>query len=120
MSRSVLVVEDDEALRRAVCEVLRDEGIDAVGVSNGAEAIDFLHAARELPRLVLLDLMMPVMDGRAFCERQRDDPRIAGVPVVVMTAGRDLARCPAPAAAVLLKPLAIDELLDAIDRFAMA
>jgi CheY-like chemotaxis protein len=114
----ILVVEDDEDLRHVVCDVLRDEGHETVAVANGLDALAYLRAASELPRIILLDLMMPVMDGRTFREQQRGDARLAAVPVVAMSAGRDLAGNAVTADAVLLKPVTIEVLLETIARVA--
>ncbi|HSP18059.1 MAG TPA: response regulator [Myxococcaceae bacterium] len=90
MSHKVLVVEDDTDIRQALEEILEDHGFRAVGVRHGAEALEFLSRADELPCLILLDLMMPVMDGATFRDEQRRDPRIASIPVVLLSAYRDL------------------------------
>ena len=82
----VLLAEDDDDLRDATMETLEDAGYRAVAVSNGSEALSFLREAAQLPSLILLDLMMPVMDGWQFREAQRDDPRIAAIPVVILSA----------------------------------
>jgi CheY-like chemotaxis protein len=81
-----LVVEDDDELREVLTEVLSDAGFDAWGAQNGADALDLLRASlrdgRRLPDVILLDLMMPVMDGRRFREVQRADPSLAQVPLL--------------------------------------
>ncbi len=81
----VLIVEDDRDVRDSLIEVLEDEGVCVAPASNGAEAIGNLKEALILPRLILLDLMMPVMDGRPFRVAQLKEPRWA----VVMTATGD-------------------------------
>jgi CheY-like chemotaxis protein len=91
VSHAVLVVEDDVDIRQALVEILEDHGFQAVGESNGADALEYLRRAPDLPCLILLDLMMPVMDGATFREAQRNDPRLASIPVVVLSAHRDLA-----------------------------
>ncbi|HVP59747.1 MAG TPA: response regulator [Myxococcaceae bacterium] len=90
MSHAVLVVEDDLDIQQALVEIIEEHGFSAVGVGDGSEALDFLRRARELPRLILLDLMMPLMDGATFRQEQRQDPRLAPIPVVVLSAYRDL------------------------------
>jgi CheY-like chemotaxis protein len=113
MSHSVLVVEDDVDIRQALVEILEEHGFPAVGVSDGAEALDYLRKALELPCLILLDLMMPVMDGATFREEQRKEPRIASIPVVVLSAYRDLERHVhgLDAVSVLRKPPSVRELV---------
>lgn len=86
----VLVVEDDPDIRATLCEALEDHGYTAVPASNGAEALDYLRRTNERPCLILLDLMMPVMDGQTFRAEQRADAAIAQIPVVVVSAYRDL------------------------------
>jgi CheY-like chemotaxis protein len=81
----LLVIEDDQDVRDTLSEVLRDEGYDVVTAANGQEALDFLHG-HPPPRLILLDLMMPVMNGSQFRARQMADARLAQIPTVVLTA----------------------------------
>ena len=68
-TKRVLVVEDDETLRTTVAEALEDEGYQVITATNGAEALRLVRAAE--PDAIVLDLMMPVMDGRAFLEASR-------------------------------------------------
>src|SRR5262245_22499124 len=83
----ILIVDDDSDLRETIREVLDDEGYETAAAGNGAEALAWLREA-PLPALILLDLMMPLMDGWRFREEQLKDDRIAAIPVIVMTAGR--------------------------------
>lgn len=84
----VLVVEDSDDLRYLYEEALRNEGVAAVTAENGHIALELLRAADPKPCLVVLDLMMPVMDGWEFLRRRADDPTLAGVPVVVCSAAK--------------------------------
>jgi len=120
MGAKVLVVEDDVAIRETLLEVLEDEGFQAVGAANGREALERLQEPGELPRLIVLDLMMPVMDGAGFREEQLRLPRAATIPVVVLTAYRDLARAANELRAqhVLKKPLRLAQLLDIARSYA--
>ena len=86
----VLVVEDDPDIRATLCEALDDNGYTSVPASNGVEALAYLRRANERPCLILLDLMMPVMDGQTFRAEQRADQAISSIPVVVISAYRDL------------------------------
>ena len=88
LSHNVMVVEDDAALRDAMGELLGDEGIPSTCAENGQVGLDMLRAGSR-PCLVLLDLQMPFVDGLTFRRRQLEDPSIAGIPVVVMTAQPD-------------------------------
>jgi CheY-like chemotaxis protein len=81
----VLVVEDDPDARDVLCRVLEKEGVAVVTAANGRLALDAMAAGR-LPSLVLLDLMMPEMDGFAFAVALRQNPAWEAVPVVVITA----------------------------------
>jgi CheY-like chemotaxis protein len=82
----VLVVEDDEDIREAIADVVEREGFEAVCVSHGLEATRYLETCDRLPNVILLDLMMPVMDGWEFLRRRNE--RVRNIPVVVITAGR--------------------------------
>jgi two-component system response regulator MprA len=114
MSHTVLVVEDDIDIRQALVEILEDQGFETLGARDGAgRARHPLPRQPTFPCVILLDLMMPVMDGAAFREAQRNDPRIASIPVVVLSAYRDVERHAAPldAVSVLRKPPTVRELV---------
>ncbi len=116
MHPPVLLVDDDEGIREAISEVLTDAGHEVATASNGREALDWLARGNE-PCLILLDLMMPVMDGRQFRAAQRADPRLAGIPVVVITAGGDRGKQNDMAVQGWLgKPVELDTLLDSVHR----
>jgi CheY-like chemotaxis protein len=82
-----MIVEDDHLIREAIAEALGEEGFEVVEAANGREALDALH--RERASLVLLDLMMPIMDGWQFREEQLRDPELSDIPVVVLSALQD-------------------------------
>jgi CheY-like chemotaxis protein len=106
----VLIVEDDEDLREMMAQLLSLEGFHTATVANGREALEYLHDAGP-PQVILLDLMMPVMDGWEFRRQQQADPQLAPVPVIVLSA-LDQARASAlDADAFLKKPLDFDRLL---------
>ena len=109
----ILVVEDDADIREATIELLVDHGFDAVGAANGREALEQLRASTNLPCLIFLDLLMPVLDGRGFREEQRRRPELAHIPVVVVSARADSARHAAEldAAAFIDKPVTAGELV---------
>jgi CheY-like chemotaxis protein len=117
-TKTVLVVEDDADIRDSLVELLVDEGYRVIGASDGQQALDALAGRGiEPPRLVVLDLMMPVMNGYEFLERVRADTRLRGLPVIVMTAGD---RAPPPQAQILehlRKPISLDRLLGAVERY---
>jgi CheY-like chemotaxis protein len=118
MKRSVLVVEDDHDLREIIAEVLRQAGVRVGEAVNGASALDLLKRSEELPGVILLDLMMPVMDGWQFRAEQQRDPRLAGIPVIVMSAVTDGEAKAAQLrpAAYLKKPMDLDEVIDVVRR----
>jgi CheY-like chemotaxis protein len=80
-----LVVDDDVDIRESLVELLQGEGYLAVGAANGAEALDLLR--RQRSSVILLDLMMPVMDGFQFRREQLGDPALSDIPVVLVSAG---------------------------------
>jgi CheY-like chemotaxis protein len=114
---SVLVVEDDFDLRDALVPILEYEGHRVVSAANGREALDQLSTMTP-PSLILLDLMMPVMDGEGFRAEQLRDPRLAGIPIVVVSAHPKAEERAARMGAVgcLRKPLDVDELVDVVRR----
>jgi len=82
----VLVVDDEEDLRTTLREILDGEGYATAGACNGVEALNVLRTSAAPPRLILLDLMMPVMDGWEFLTRIDDDSRLHRIPVALMSA----------------------------------
>jgi CheY-like chemotaxis protein len=114
----ILVVEDDFAIRETVTEVLESEGFRVSSASNGAEALARLDETDALPGLILLDLMMPVMDGWEFRLAQQRNPRIADIPVIVLSAGAGMeARLSGlDPDAYLPKPFELEHLLHTVAR----
>ena len=112
----ILVVDDDAAIRDVVADILQMSDYPVKTAANGAEALDQIRA--ELPAAVLLDLMMPVMDGWEFLRRCRSCGPCAGLPVVVMSAAHDAARVADALGAqgYLAKPFDMDKVLDVIER----
>ena len=82
----ILVIDDDHDLRESLVDALIDTGHEVTSAENGDDALRILGATENLPRLILLDLMMPVMDGIEFRARQRADARLRDIPVVVLSA----------------------------------
>jgi|GEM_PF-1222017 len=117
-SGAILVVEDDAGIRESVCTILADEGYPVLSAVNGKDAIDLLRSTSPRPRLILLDLMMPVMNGWEFYARTRLDNVIAAIPVVVMSAYEGDART--GSLTLLKKPLRLDELLAAVAEMSAA
>jgi CheY-like chemotaxis protein len=109
----VMVVDDDDEIRDALGSLLELEGYEVMSASNGREALELLEAKK--PDVILLDLMMPVMDGWTFRASQKSDPRFADVPVVVLTAAGVQAANRVDANHVLQKPLSFDRITRAIE-----
>lgn len=112
----VLIVEDDADLREMMAQLLLLEGFQTAAVANGREALEYLHR-RESPEVILLDLMMPVMDGWEFRRLQQADPALAGVPVIVLSALDQSRTADVTAAAFLKKPLDFDRLLQLVRSY---
>jgi signal transduction histidine kinase len=117
--RSLLVVEDDADIREALDGLLSMEGFRVKGCSNGREALDWLRVAGK-PDLILLDLMMPVMDGWQFRVAQKDDPELATIPVLALSADATAKAAAIDADAYLKKPVDYETLIDTIDRLLVA
>jgi CheY-like chemotaxis protein len=112
----VLIVDDDPDIAETIAFMLEDRGYRAEIATNGREALERLcHTPR--PSLILLDLTMPVMDGRDFRRVQLQRPELASIPVLVLTADATAASDSRVAAAGwLVKPVALDTLLEAVTR----
>ena len=111
---TILVVDDDEDIRATLSDLLEDEGYVVVQAANGQDALDYLRG-HPPPSLVLLDLMMPIMDGYRFRAEQKNDQALGSIPVVVMTA-RGVVETGDIDVEVLHKPLKLPKLHDAIRR----
>lgn len=110
----ILVVEDDDDAREAMVALLQMRGYRAVPAGNGKEALDYLHKA-PVPDLIILDLWMPVMDGWQFRDQQVLDPRLAKIPVIVVTALSD--RADVDANEVIIKPVDVNRLLTTVSHY---
>jgi signal transduction histidine kinase len=117
--RTLLVVEDDPDIREALDGLLSTEGFRVAGCSNGREALNWLRASPK-PDLILLDLMMPVMDGWQFRVAQKKDPELAAIPVLALSADTTAKAVAIDAEAYLKKPVDYDTLIDTIDRLLVA
>ncbi|HWN56983.1 MAG TPA: response regulator [Methylomirabilota bacterium] len=110
---SILIVEDDPDALEALGDLLESHGYAVASAHHGAEALELLGRS-PLPNLIVLDLLMPTMDGWEFRRRQKLDPRIAKIPVVVVSASS--AAKPIDADSILRKPVDIDRLLETVAR----
>jgi CheY-like chemotaxis protein len=111
-----MIVDDDHDIREVVGQLLRDCDYAPIAAKNGRDAIDQLHAMDEKPCLILLDLMMPVMNGYEFREAQHADADLCDIPVVVMSAHRPTAAQARELriTAILRKPFSVQSLLRAV------
>jgi len=117
-ARSILLVEDDAGIRESVADCLESEGYRVAPASNGMEGLDWLRREGR-PDLIVLDLVMPVMNGAEFLNALRGDSALRDIPVVLMTAAMPSSSQPLPrATGYLSKPFELSELLDAIERYA--
>lgn len=113
MSAHILVIEDDPTIRDSIVELLTSESYRVTALEHGQAGLDWLRAAADLPDLILIDLMMPVMDGFAFCAAKALEPRLRGLRTVVMSADGQAKkkREETGAQAYLRKPVDIDDML---------
>src|SRR5262249_13340445 len=117
VSGRILVVEDDVHIRESLRDVLEDEGYEVTTARNGKEGLEQL-AEMNHPCVVLLDLMMPVMNGGEFLKAVRADDIIASIPVIVVSAWpKEAARVADQAQSFVKKPVALEVLLEEIERF---
>jgi CheY-like chemotaxis protein len=118
VGKQVLIVEDEAYLCDLISDVLESEGHHTLSASNGREAMQKLREFR--PDIILLDLMMPVMDGWEVMSRLRSNAELAEIPVVIITAIYDVKHTQRDtgAKAVLTKPFDIDQLADVVRMYA--
>jgi CheY-like chemotaxis protein len=116
VSAGILIIEDDADIRESLQQVLELEGYTVYTAGNGKEGLALLQRI-ERPSLILLDLMMPIMNGWEFLEAQRADAQVADVPVVIVSAANDVSKI-SRAAEIVKKPVDLDQLLDLIARYA--
>jgi CheY-like chemotaxis protein len=120
----VLIVEDDDEIRGLLHEVLADEGFDVRDAADGAAALGRLDEGEGPPAVILLDLMMPEMDGFELLERLAGSARFRAVPVVLTTAAPDKARrrlTPERSGLpVVTKPYDLGAVLEVVRRYARA
>jgi len=119
--RAILVVEDQRSVREGMVQALSYEGFVGIPAANGQEALDYLTSGGPAA-VIVLDLAMPVMNGWTFRRRQRDDPRLAAIPTVVLTSLDPRPFDGDMPAAILQKPVdfrTLVALLDALCETAM-
>lgn len=114
-TNSILLIEDDDLTRDALTTLLEAAGYRVIAAAHGREALDRMRDG-ETPALILLDLWMPVMDGRTFRTHQLQSPSLAPIPVFLLSAEENLARTAVSlgAAGYFPKPIGIEMLVKAI------
>ena len=112
--RPILLVDDDFDIRETLAELLREKGYSVLTAAHGQEALDILRRPVR-PCLILLDLMMPVMDGYEFLDELAKDPALASLSVIVITAGASLARRPVDRP-VMPKPFNLQQLMERVAK----
>jgi CheY-like chemotaxis protein len=114
-SHSILVVDDDDDVRKMLCFVLAAEGYPTVEAHDGVEALERMHADGP-PAVAVVDLMMPRMDGEELIRRMTQDPALAGTPIAVVSGHSSDSRTLPHVSAHLVKPVEIGELLAVVHR----
>lgn len=112
----VMLIDDDQDVRTTMSELLATEGYSTLEAENGKEAIEVLKKAPRLPNLVILDMAMPVLDGRGFLRFRAQDPILREIPVLVVSASEP----PVPHEGIemfLRKPVEVSRLLEKIGQY---
>lgn len=111
----VMVVEDDQDIRENLQELLEFEGYGVLLAENGKAALELLQNQVSLPSVILLDLMMPIMDGKMFMRTIHNFPQLKEIPIVLITAGGD--KLEENVAGFMKKPLDLEEVLRVVRKF---
>jgi CheY-like chemotaxis protein len=112
-SNTIVVVDDEETICETLKDVLEEEGYAVEIAGDGIEALTLLRGMSVLPRMIILDLLMPRMDGNAVLTTLKADPALADIPVVVSTS--DPSRAPS-GVLIMRKPVDLDMLLDTVRK----
>ncbi len=113
--KTILVVDDEEAIMEVVCAFLETEGYKTIQANNGQQGLDYLSTAH--PDVVLCDVMMPVLDGRELCKKMQANNDYRSIPIILMSAAvKSLARSECHYAALLDKPFDLDDLLNTVQQ----
>lgn len=116
---SILIVDDDFGIRESLSQLLEDEGFQVTAVADGEEALNLLLRNPKQPCLILLDLMMPGVNGWEFRRQQKRNPMLASIPVALISADSNLK---AQAAALeaddyINKPIDLDVFFQVVERY---
>lgn len=113
--KTILIVEDDDDIRNVMIDLLESEGYVAQAATNGKEALDLLGTMAK-PCLVLLDMMMPIMNGRQFLDKVMSDVVLAPIPVLIVSAVADKTNTEG-SVGFLKKPIDIDVVLNVVSQY---
>jgi CheY-like chemotaxis protein len=115
-ANTILFVEDDLDIRETLTEILREEGWQVDAAGHGLAALEALRSDKPLPAVILLDLMMPIMNGWQFRAEQLADAKLEHLPVVIISAASNIEQTAAAMGAkgFVRKPVKLDELLNAL------
>jgi CheY-like chemotaxis protein len=122
-AKKILTIDDDEDIRSSISQRLEIEGFDTVWAKNGRVALEYLKATNDsdLPDLILLDYMMPIMNGQEFYREKMKQPRLCNIPVVMMTANGNLVnvmnQMESPSMGYISKPMDDETILNMITHF---
>ena len=112
-SNTIVVVDDEEVICETLKDVLEEEGYSVEVAADGVDALALLRSPAVPPRMIILDLLMPRMDGNAVLQAVRADPALADIPVVISTS--DPSRAPS-GVLIMRKPVDLDMLLDTVRK----
>lgn len=112
----ILLVEDNEDLRNLESEILEAEGYKVDVATNGQEALDVLNQTRHNPCLILLDLMMPIMNGMQFLNIMKANPLYANIPVLIVSAVAKHSKIDG-VVGHMQKPINLDKLFDIVEKY---
>jgi CheY-like chemotaxis protein len=113
----VLVVDDDELIVEALAEILADEGLQTARARNGVDALLFIADSVRIPDLIVLDMMMPRMDGWTFCRIRQRLELLKAIPVIAISADSNIGgRPPLGVEAILPKPFHPDDITRMVMR----
>ena len=113
--KTILVVDDEEAIMELICTFLESEGYKTVQANNGMQGLDRLATAS--PDMVICDVMMPVLDGRELCKKMQANSNYRSIPIILMSAAvKSLKQSECQYAALLDKPFDLDELLGTVQQ----
>jgi CheY-like chemotaxis protein len=114
--KSILIVEDDQSIRETMIEMLQSEGYNTYSAINGKDALNLLRDEIPKPCLVLLDMMMPIMNGREFLDEMMKDSVLAPIPVLIVSAIADPSNTKG-SVGFLKKPVDIDAVLSTVSKY---